>query len=827
MARAPLKPAKPGSKSGRAQGRVSLKGPGASPKKASGRAKGKGKGGSSLSRLWSWTLRIAISALVGLVLGGGLVLAGLYRAALQDVDKVVAGPIWAASGKIMSGPQVIWTGLQLSPADLAEDLVAAGYVKTSKASRPGDFQVSQDAVMVNVPAAKGTGWSATEGEVLVSFRGDRVASVSPKGRATFAPAELTAVRGSDNERRRPVALSAMPEPVVKGVLAMEDARFYDHEGVDPLGIARAVFVNTMAGSTVQGGSTLTQQLAKNLFLSTERTLQRKSREALLAVALERRLSKNEVLELYLNGVYLGQASGASVYGVDQGAQAFFGKPLARLELGEAAMLGGIISAPNRYNPLQHPDKATERRNLTLDRMAELGWADKTAVAAEKKKVLVTNSSVNGRRAPWTIDAALASVEETLGSGSVAARGVTVNTTIQPALQRLAEHVVAQSLAELDKAHPKAAGAQMALVAMRASDGAILAMVGGRDYEKSPYNRALSGRRQVGSTVKPLTAVFSFEADQDLSPGTLFDDAPISRIEDGKPWNPKNYDGQFVGPITLRDAIRQSRNIPAVLLSERVGMAKLEDRWHSIGLSTATAWKSSALGGFGATPVELASAYTLLPSGGLWRRALLVREAVDSTGAVLVSEEPVTARRASARAAFLTTSMLADVVTGGTGKAAATYGAKGAVAGKTGTTDDARDAWMVGYSRDLVVVVWVGFDRDRALGLSGGQAALPAWARFMAGTGTLSGSFTPPADVAQVSVCASSGQLPRPGCPLTTMEWFSRPPTESCTLHGGPVQQIGTAAASIWDRIQGEIKGEDAAAPEEPKPRKRLFGRDEG
>ncbi len=816
MARSPGSSKASGSKAAKAppKGAAKKAGKGAKPK-------GRAKGGSALRRFGAWVGRVLLGALLGVLVGGGAVLAGLYRAALQDVDRVVAGPVWSSSGRVLSGPQVVWTGLAYSADELAEDLVAAGYVRASKIGKAGDFQVSEDAVMVSVPPAKGAGWSSSEGEVLVTFREGRVSSVSPKGRATFAPAELAAVRGSQNETRRSVPLAEIPDIVVKSVLAMEDSRFYDHEGVDPIGITRALVVNVVRGNTVQGGSTLTQQLAKNLFLSSDRTIERKAHEALLAVALERRLSKNEVLELYLNGVYLGQADGASVYGVDQAARAFFGKPVARLDVGEAATLGGIISAPNRYGPLQHPDKAQERRDIALSRLVDVGWLDPAAAAAAKKQPLVTSPAVTGRDAPWAVDAAVAALEESMGAGSVAARGVTVQTTIQPALQRLAERVVRESLAELDRTQPKAKGAEMALVAVRASDGAIVAMVGGRDYARSPFNRALVGRRQVGSTVKPLTAVFAFEEDEDLSPATVFDDSPIDRVEDGKPWHPKNYDGAFLGPIPLRKALTQSRNIPAILLSERVGMKSLEKRWKGLGLTGATAWKSSALGGFDATPAELAGAYTVFPTGGLWRRPLLVRHAADSDGEVLWSEEPVTARRASARAAWLTSTILEDVLVTGTGSSAPKYGATGAVAGKSGTTDNTRDAWFAGYSRDLVVVVWVGFDKGRDLGLSGGQAALPAWARFMAGTGTLSGSFQPPADVERATVCEASRLPNRPACPATATEWFSRGhvPSEPCPTHAGPIQAVGAAATSIWDRITGQEE-----TTTEPKKRRGLFGR---
>lgn len=777
---------------------------------------GKGKGKSRSRPLLRW----ALALLLGLLLGIGLVGLGLYRAALEDVDSVLKGPVWSRSGRVVSAPQEIYPGLSLSPAQLGQDLSLAGYVVLDpgeKPARPGDVALTEDKLLALVPAASGPGWSVPEAEVLITFRGGRVASVSPSGRAIFAPAELATVRGADNEARRPVALSDLPDPVIKSVLAMEDARFYSHEGIDPLGIARALIVNAVAGDTRQGGSTLTQQLAKNLFLSQERTWQRKAREAFLALALERRLSKDQVLELYLNGVYLGQADGGAVCGVDQAAHAWFGKPATRLELGEAATLAGVISAPNRYSPLRHPDRAKERRDLAISRMAELGWVKPAEAAQAREAPLTLRPPSSSRRAPWAVDAAVDAVESTLGDGAVAARGLTVLTTIQPALQRLAEAAVAESVAELDG---KAPGAQMALIAVRVSDGAVVAMVGGRDYAASPYNRALLARRQIGSTVKPLTLLFAFEDQPGLSPATLVTDAPITRTVDGKTWTPRNYDGQFVGELTLRRAIADSRNIPAVLLAEEVGLNSLERRWKSAGLSTATDWPSSALGGFGATPVELAGAYSLFPGRGQRVRPQWVRSATDPEGGLLWHDEAASARLASARAAFLATSVLQEVIQSGTGAAAARYGVSGAVGGKSGTTDDARDAWFAGFNRDLVVVVWVGYDRDRALGLSGSKAALPAWARFVAAAGGAGELFPPPAEVEKATLCAASHLLARPECPEPVEEWFSRGtvPEDACALHGGPLVQVGAAAERAWDRLTERMRSKDK------RPVRKLFGR---
>ncbi|MFN7147571.1 MAG: transglycosylase domain-containing protein, partial [Myxococcota bacterium] len=366
------------------------------------------------------------------------------------------------------------------------------------------------------------------------------------------------------------------------------------------------------------------------------------------------------------------------------------------------------------------------------------------------------------------------VEASVGEGAVAREALEVRTTITPALQRAAEAAVRDGMAEVLAQNPKLEGVQAALVAVRAKDGAIVALVGGRDYGASLWDRAYGAERQIGSTVKPLTLLAAMEADPALSPATLLDDAPIERVHDGKTWTPANYDGVFVGPVSVRKAIASSRNIPAIHLAERVGMGALKKRFRALGLDAATDYPSAALGGFGATPVDLAGAYAVFASGGAFHEPWLVRAASDPNGDLRVDTPPTKATvRYSERATFLAADTLREVLRTGTGKAAAKYGVGPGAAGKSGTTDNYKDAWFVGVSGPYAVAVWVGFDRGKAVGLTGGQAALPTWARFVAATGTSATVPDAPSGVEQVDVCVSTGEPPCPaGCAETRPEWFS-------------------------------------------------------
>jgi len=736
----------------------------------------------------------------------------LYRGALATVDGRLAGEVWTLPAHVWSGPITVWEGLRLAPEALADDLVAAGYARVSEAARPGDFQLGGGALLVK---PKGEGKRA---DVLVTFADGRVRSITPGGRLELDPAVLATLRGPDNENRSPVPLAEIPPHVRNAVLAMEDARFFEHTGIDPIGIARALWVDLLRQELAQGGSTLTQQVAKNLFLSHDRTAARKLREVLLAFALERRLGKEEILHLYLTEIYLGQAGSSAVCGVDAAARAYFGKPVQRLDLGEAATLGGIIASPNSWSPIRHPDEARARRDVALTRMVDAGFVSAAEADAARKAPLDVHPAVSARQAPYATDRAVELVEAELGEGAVIRDALEVRTTLVPALQRLAEEAVAEGSAELVKAHPKLGKVQMALVAVRASDGAIVAMVGGRDYAASNFNRAAAAARPIGSTVKPLTLLVALEADPSLSPATRVDDSPIERTHDGKTWRPANYDGSFLGPISLRRAVALSRNVPAVLLAERVGFGTLRDRLRALGLSGATDYPSASLGGFEATPVELAGAYAAFVARDGARRPWLVREATDANGRAAWSPTaPEPSARYSERARWLAASVMGTVMKEGTGKAAAAYGVGEGVLGKSGTTDGYRDAWFAGAvptsAGGYAVVVWVGFDRNEPVGLTGSKAALPTWARFVAGTGLGTRFPARPDSVVAGEVCEDTDLPPCPGCAATRPEYWSagHAPTAEC----GPLAGLpGEPGDGLFKRL-GALFGlnRDPEAPE--------------
>lgn len=573
----------------------------------------------------------------------------------------------------------------------------------------------------------GLKWSATFGiwaliavTLLVGWYATDLPDVDDALAATRRPAvTLVAVDGSEmlttgDLYGLPVALSDLPPALPQAVLATEDRRFYDHFGLDVIGLARATVANLRAGRVVQGGSTLTQQVAKNLFLTPERTLKRKVQELLLALWLEHKFAKAQILTLYLNRVYLG----AGTYGVDAAAHKYFGRSARNLSTYQAAMLAGLLKAPSRYNPLASPERAHGRTVQVLKNMVAAGYlTDSQAKAALKRPgVRVAGRPGNGARyfADWVLEQV----------GSYVTRGdrdLMVRTTFDPGLQSRAEAAVHEVLAKHGK---KGKASQAALVALT-PDGAVRAMVGGRDYRTSQFNRATLARRQPGSAFKPFVYLAALEAG--YSPDSMTVDAPV-RVGD---WNPRNFDKRHRGPLSLTEALAASVNTVAVSLSEEVGRGRVLEAARRLGITSDLAARPSlALGAGEVTLLELTAAYAAFPADGIGAWPYAIEEISDRDGRVLYRRTGGgPGRVAEAGHARAMNRMLAAVVREGTGKKAALPGRM--TAGKTGTSQDFRDAWFVGYTADLVTGVWMGNDDGASMKkVTGGGLPAEVWKRFM-------------------------------------------------------------------------------------------------
>jgi penicillin-binding protein 1B len=709
--------------------------------------------------------------------------------------------------RIFARPLELRVGQSLTDRQLIDRLNDLGYAHQPRVSLPGEFAIGQNTVALVVRGGAGDGSTVRVVFGPASARPGSPATASIKrleqnGKIRSAirlePPLLTAIVSDNREKRRKVPLAQIPLRVRQAVLAIEDRRFYDHPGVDPIRSVGAIVTNVFGDKPyLVGGSTLTQQLVKNLMLTPEKSMTRKVKEQFMAVIATQRLSKDEILELYLNEVYLGQRGSFAIHGVAEAARAYFGKDVVNLSLSEAAALAGMIQLPQVYSPFRSIERCTERRNIVLNAMREEGYvtAEEAEEAAAQK--LVAQARALEAEAPYFVDYVLQDLQAR--SVDVRTSVADVHTTLDLHLQRLAQDAVRTGIARLDeilsKRRRRPGPAQAALVAIDPRTGDILAWVGGRSYNQSQFNRVLSARRQPGSVFKPFVYLAAFEqafaeGRTDLTPATVVTDEPTTFFYEDKNYEPGNYDDEYDGPITLRRALARSRNVATVKVAEAAGYGHVADLWRRVGIGTPPQpYPSIALGVFEATPLEIATAYTLFPNGGEVRPLRAVTRIASESGTLEPAPLGKAHRVAGAEATFLVTNMMRSVVNEGTGAGARAAGFRLDAAGKTGTTNDLRDAWFVGFTPELLTVVWVGLDDNRPLGLSGTQAALPIWTTFM--TRALAGhdslAFAAPDGVVFAEIDPETGQLATPGCPQSLTESFlpGSAPGELCALHGSP------------------------------------------
>lgn len=721
---------------------------------------------------------------------------------------------------IYAAPHELRVGQGISSESLVTLLRRAGYLET-KASDvwSGSFSVRENTVEICPSRVNNVSLPPV---VRVSFdRRDRIAGLTgdglPLDAFSLEPEVLTSDYATKTGKHRALAFPDIPPVLVQAILSIEDHRFFDHPGLDLFGVARAFLRNAGDDRIGQGGSTITQQLVKNTYLSPERTLRRKFAEAMLAFALERRLSKQDIFALYCNEVYLGQRGAVSARGVGEAARVYFGKEVKDLSLGEAATIAGMIQGPTRYAPHRHAEAAAARRNTVLTTMVRDGWisSDQAAAAAKEPVVVIQETNTSNSLAPYFIDCVNRAAESRSEGSSLGRR---VYTTIDLGLQQLAEAALRRQLDLLDSAY-KSRGAkpEAALVALDPATGDVLAMVGGRDYAQSQLDRATDAHRQPGSTFKPF--VYAAALESGLSPVRMFTDAPREFVYDqNKVYRPANFGGGYSRrDVTMRTGLVRSLNVVTVDVAMQTGLTRIANLAERFGLPKPEPYPALALGTSEVTPLQIAAAYATFVNGGRRVQPRVIASVDDLPGAHTLDTRAQDVQVISPTTAYMVTNMLAAVIDHGTARAARGSVKGTAVAGKTGTS---RDGWFVGYTPKLVCAVWIGFDDNQQLGLTGATAALPAWAEFIKGAVELrpelgGRTFESPEGIKFVEIDADNGLLSTVSCPNRELIAVTPrlAPNFECFKHGNLPDLFASAA--------------DSSRTQEPSPKKerRLRNRD--
>ncbi len=688
------------------------------------------------------------------------------------------GAVYRAPTRFFARPVVFYPGMRLDPDEVEQTLQRLGYRRTRRRSvEIGEYRIGSRELVIGRRAFRHydrfdpggiatvrLGWNERVSDAY-DEDGRRVRYVA------LEPEQLGTGHGAAEEDRIPIPLRDAPGDLIDAILSIEDRHFFEHDGLDLRRVAGAMLANLRARRVVQGASTITQQLAKNLFLSSRRSPVRKVREMAMAIWLEDRYTKEQILEAYLNQVYLGQDGGLAIHGVGRAAQHYFAKDVSRLDLHEAALLAGIIRGPSLYAPFRNPQTATRRRDLVLRAMLERG------VITEGEYEEALDQPLDLRERPPSVRRGRYFLDYVAGQ-LPANPGLAVFTTLDMGLQRQAEEALEQGLARLERDYPQLVGdgtpVQAALVALNPHTGEILAMVGGRDYGQSQFNRAVHAQRQPGSSFKPIVALAALawpkgdrrHEDPAFNLASVLRDEPLSVETPAGLWQPVNYDGRFRGPITLRDALERSLNVPFARLGMAVGPEKIVETAHRLGIEgRLNAVPSLALGASEVTPLELTRAYGVLAAGGFRADLHAMLGVLDTEGNVLDQMEVTGKQVYTPAETYLVTSALRGAVERGTGRALRAMGYRGAVAAKSGTSSNFRDGWFVGYTPTLAVGVWVGFDDGRGLGVPGSRVALPIFARFLAGVPRTyrEDEFEYPSGLEVVEVNRETGLRAGPGC----------------------------------------------------------------
>jgi penicillin-binding protein 1B len=677
-------------------------------------------------------------------------------------------------------------GVVLGPDDLVEKLSRLGYRQTESLSRAGDFVPGSTQIdLYTRPFTHPSGEYPSQ-PVRIAFKSGAITSVvslrqaAPIDNAALEPELLTSILSDQLENRRPVTLDQVPKTLQDAVVATEDVRFWHHPGVDPIGLFRALFRNIRAGGVAEGGSTLTQQLVKNYYLTNERTYKRKATEAFMAVILDAKYSKKEILEAYLNDIYLGRNRSISILGVGEAARFFFGKPVSDLTLAESALLAGIIRSPNNYSPFTHPELAMQRRSTVLGLML----SQKKITHDDYDKAMATKLPPRPFRQrsglssiPYYVDRVLQEMARDYGIKDVKGRGLQIYTAIDLNAQDTAARTIEAGLSALEKGSRRLRRPdqplQGAIIDVDVPTGEIRALIGGRNYDINQFNRALSAKRQIGSLVKPFVYATAFEpslSNQNITPATLVSDTRfIYKRRFSEDWSPRNYEDVYHQTVTVAQALEQSLNSASVRIGLACGLDPIVKTAHTLGVASDIDAKnpSMLLGAIDLSPVEMADAYATIARVGSRLPLHAVKFVTDDRNKLLSGGGDVQAVQVfPARDMYILLNVMKGVVDRGTAATARSMGFKLIAAGKTGTTNDKRDAWFIGFTPKTLTLTWLGFDDNQPTGLSGGTGAVPIWTRFMQNVtaGQPNVDFASPSGIVMAEIDETSGGLAVPACP---------------------------------------------------------------
>lgn len=797
--------------------------------------------------------KILVSAFLLILIAASGVVLYYYQYDSRMIDRRLSGEVFQNTARLYAEPYRIYPGQKLTPDAAVARLQRAGFEPEGTEGSDGTYQIEKNRITVKPVVGDTLRLDFEKGTLARIVK----PSTGEVGEAVLPAEIVTNLSDMNRQKRRVVAFKELPKNLVNALIAAEDNRFFNHYGIDPVRLAGAIFQSVKTSDRVRGTSTLTQQLSRNFFLTLKRSMGRKIHEAFIALLLEQRLTKEQILTLYANDVYLGERGSFSIKGFGEGAYAYFGKDLTALTLQESATLVAMIPAPNGvYSPTKHPDELQKRRNIVLNAMTELKFI--TAEEAEKAKeteLKVAPLRIDSTDAPYLVDYIRESLLKDFSEDELGNDGLRIYTTIRPDLQRAAVDAVAKGLKSVEdtiaqrnknKKNPdNLPGPQAALIALETRTGAIISMVGGSDYGSTQYNRITQAFRQPGSIFKPLVYTAAFEAAEqgaesgaaatpeitELDPSadgfgepehisisesgpitaaTVLDDVATKFIYDGdRVYEPNNYHEEYHGPVTVREALKRSLNVPTIKIGERIGFDRVASLAKRAGLNAKIkAYPSIALGAFEVTPLEMAGAYTMFPNEGRRLEPHALLKVIGPDGRITKSYRYNETQVISPQVAYLMTNLMEDVVASGTAAGVRSRGFNLPAAGKTGTS---RDGWFAGFTKDFVVIAWVGYDDNRDLNIEGARSALPIWTEFMLKAQQL----YPPRDIDAMNFTAPDGMefvrldsgthLPATSnCPSTYEEVFlpGTVPGISCPLHGGPISNILGGVGGFFKSLFG-------------------------